>query len=897
MEPGFSTRVKSSTTNTLSFSMTRKSPSIMPALGAVQTCSATRGPQSARQRPSSQAKSESFGLGSDCGGVGVAAASGPAEEADLDCEPAPADCCAEFAGEDATKTSAAANTNRKRMPILIRSTLGLRATLVRNFPTGFAAALFSFATLRAISVKTVSRRYPNAPRLRPKSVRYREEGAPRIALTAWGRCTIMDFCDGLMKTIIGLALSSIIWLFATASAARAQNSSPAASGSSAPKTADSSKSATATPVNPGEQGPRGDIYYYFTMGHVDEQQYELTGRAELATQAIEAYKKALELAPGSPVIQERLAEIYAKSQRMREAVEQAQAALKADPNNVDAHRLLARIYVRELGDLSAGDVQKETLEKAIAQFQQILKIQPVDVYSGLWLARLYRFENKHSEAETVLRGLLARDASNGPALEQLSQLLMDEGRSQEAVKLLSDAAGESSSPEVYDLLGDAYSQAKDYAKAEDAYRKAVEEDPDDPGHLHGLAQALMAEDKYAEALEQFKRLTEIEPSTSENYLRMAQLYRHLGKFDQAEASLLRAKQLAPGSLEVLYNEALLYEDQGRYDDAVKVLSDAIAGMKRQSSSARNSGGAAAAVDGADGSASGETSPNALAILYEQLGHAYREQEDYSAAIQTYQEMGKLGADARKRSEMLLIDTYRESRDLDRAIAETKKTLEASPNDPSLTVTLAMLYGEKSDPDSATKLLDGLLRGNDSDQEIYLNLAQVQERGKKYAEAEQSAQKAEQLARGNDDKETAWFMLGAIYERQKKFDQAEQEFRKALQVSPGNASVLNYYGYMLADRGVRLEEATAMIKQAVAQEPSNGAYLDSLGWAYYKQNKLTEAEENLRKANDRQKHDPTILGHLGDVYAKLGQSDQARFTGNGRSRNGRRPCLRTTKRTK
>jgi Flp pilus assembly protein TadD len=450
---------------------------------------------------------------------------------------------------------------------------------------------------------------------------------------------------------------------------------------------------------------------------------------------------------------------------------------------------------------------------------------------------------------------------------------MDEGRSQEAVKLLSDAAGESSSPEVYDLLGDAYSQAKDYAKAEDAYRKAVEEDPDDPGHLHGLAQALMAQDKYADALEQFKRLTEIEPSTSENYLRMAQLYRRLGKFDKAEASLLRAKQLAPGSLEVLYNEALLYEDQGRYDDAVKVLSDAIAGMKSQSSSARNSAGAATG-SGAEGSASGETSPNALAILYEQLGHAYREEENYSAAIQTYQEMGKLGADAQKRAEMLLIDTYREGRDLDHAIAETKRTLEATPNDPSLTVTLAMLYGEKSDADSATKLLDGLLRGNDSDQEIYLNLAQVQERGKKYAAAEQSAQKAEQMARGNDDKETAWFMLGAIYERQKKFDQAEQEFRKALEVSPGNASVLNYYGYMLADRGVRLEEATAMIKQAVTQEPSNGAYLDSLGWAYYKQNKLTEAEENLRKASERQKHDPTILGHLGDVYAKLGQSDQA-----------------------
>ena len=83
---------------------------------------------------------------------------------------------------------------------------------------------------------------------------------------------------------------------------------------------------------------------------------------------------------------------------------------------------------------------------------------------------------------------------------------------------------------------------------------------------------------------------------------MAQLDRRLGKFDEAEASLLRAKQLSPGSLEILYNEALLYEDEGRYDDAVKVLTDSIAGLKNQ------------AADGVDS--------NALAILYEQLGHAY-----------------------------------------------------------------------------------------------------------------------------------------------------------------------------------------------------------------------------------------------------------------------------------
>ncbi|HEY0701837.1 MAG TPA: tetratricopeptide repeat protein [Candidatus Acidoferrales bacterium] len=677
-----------------------------------------------------------------------------------------------------------------------------------------------------------------------------------------------------MKAILQVVLFSTASILCSSAAVYAQNpvigqpENPAtdspAQKSSAPTPATSDKPAR-PPLNPADDAARGDSYYYFMLGHLDEQQFESTGKTELANRAIESYKKALDLAPNSPVIMERLAEVRAKAQQLREAVDEARAVLKIDPDNVDAHRLLARIYVRALGDQGAGDTQKENLGKAIDEFQAILKIQPDDAYSSLWLARLYRFENRHSDAEKVLRDLLQRDPGNGPALEQLSQLLIDEGRSQEAVKILSDAAGTSSSPEVYDLLGDAYAQAKDYPKSEDAYRKAAEEDPDDPGHLHGLATALMEQNKYADALDQFKKLSEVEPGTSENYLRMAQLYRRLGKFDLAESSLLRAKQLSPGSLEVLYNEALLYEDQGRYEDAVKVLSDAITGVKTQSSSQGNSSVSGPAPD---------NNPNALVILYEQLGHAYREEQNYNLAIKTYQDMGQLGPEAQKRAQMLLIDTYRESRDLDRAIAETKKLLDATPGDPNITVTLAMLYAEKSDSDTATKLLSGLLRGNDTDQEIYLNIAQAQERGKKYAEAEQSAAKAEQLSSDNDSKQSAWFLQGAIYERQKKFDLAEQEFRKVLDVNPNSATTLNYYGYMLADRGVRLPEATQMIQKAVAQEPSNGAYLDSLGWAYYKQNKLPEAEEALRKAADRESHDPTILGHLGDVYAKMGQSDRA-----------------------
>jgi len=120
----------------------------------------------------------------------------------------------------------------------------------------------------------------------------------------------------------------------------------------------------------------------------------------------------------------------------------------------------------------------------------------------------------------------------------------------------------------------------------------------------------------------------------------------------------------------------------------------------------------------------------------------------------------------------------------------------------------------------------------------------------------------------------WFLLGAIYERQKFYDRAEAEFKKALDVNPRNAPVLNYYGYMLGDLGLRLDEAEGLVKRALKEEPHSGAYLDSLGWIYFRENKLTEAEATLRKAVQRESHDATIRSHLADVYAKSGRTDLA-----------------------
>src|SRR6266404_6860874 len=188
---------------------------------------------------------------------------------------------------------------------------------------------------------------------------------------------------------------------------------------------------------------RADAYFNYTMGHIAEQQYEQTSRSEYATQAIEYYKKAYALDPKSPVIGERLAEMYWKAQRVREAEAEARELLKRDPNDVQTRRLLGHIYLRSLGEAN-GNGQSEAVSRAVEQFKEVVRLDPADTESALWLARLYRLQNKHDQAEGVLRGILKNEPDNEAGVEQLTQLLLDQGKSADAVALLESVTGKTS---------------------------------------------------------------------------------------------------------------------------------------------------------------------------------------------------------------------------------------------------------------------------------------------------------------------------------------------------------------------------------------------------------------------------------------------------------------------
>ena len=119
-----------------------------------------------------------------------------------------------------------------------------------------------------------------------------------------------------------------------------------------------------------------------------------------------------------------------------------------------------------------------------------------------------------------------------------------------------------------------------------------------------------------------------------------------------------------------------------------------------------------------------------------------------------------------------------------------------------------------------------------------------------------------------------FQLGAVLEQDGRYVDSERAFRSVLERDSSHAATLNYLGYMLADRGERLEESVDLLLRAIEIDPRNGAYLDSLGWAYLKLDRLELAETHLRQASEQMVRNSVIQDHFGDLLLKLGRHDDA-----------------------
>ena len=109
--------------------------------------------------------------------------------------------------------------------------------------------------------------------------------------------------------------------------------------------------------------------------------------------------------------------------------------------------------------------------------------------------------------------------------------------------------------------------------------------------------------------------------------------------------------------------------------------------------------------------------------------------------------------------------------------------------------------------------------------------------------------------------------------------ARSDFEIADELSGGNAVVLNFLGYSLADRGEELDRAEDLIRRAVDQNPTSGAFVDSLGWVLYRKGRFHEAVEQLELATKLLPYDPIVVDHLGDAYWQVGRIREAKFLWN------------------
>jgi tetratricopeptide (TPR) repeat protein len=613
-----------------------------------------------------------------------------------------------------------------------------------------------------------------------------------------------------------------------------------------------------TPAAAATAPNRAQAYYHLALAAMYEDDAISDGHSEAVNRAIEEYKLALNADPNSAELNDGLADLYFRTGRVHDAEVTARALLKNSPDDVEGHKLLGRIYLRQLGEgengATAASASDTVIDQAIAEFEKIVALQPKSVEDHMVLGQLYSVKHQPEKAEAEFKTAQAIEPESEDVVLNLSHLYAESGDLQHAVKSIEDVPVDGRTPKMEFTLGALYDQLKQPKDAIAAYKRADDLEPGDLQTMDALAQALLSNEQVDEALKEYKDLADADPDNSEALVHIADIQRRQGKYEDALATVLKARKIDANSLEAGANEGMLLDILGRFDEAVETY-QAMVDLTSH----------------ANGAYTDEEKSNRSFFL-EHLGTLLVEENKIDQAITAYQKMIDMGGSSAERGFQGEVDAYRDAKQFDKAIEVSRKAVASDPNDRDLKLMLAGELADQGKPDDGLAMARSLLDNATPDEQrgVWLAISQMNVRLRRWKDAEDGFDKAEPLTTKKEDRTYLFFLRGELAERQKHMEPAEQYFRQALDLDPDNAMTLNYLGYMLADKGLRLPEALKMIKKAVDQEPMNGAYLDSLGWVYFKMGEYELAEDNLRQAVNRDQTDPTVHEHLGDLYEKTGR---------------------------
>lgn len=602
-------------------------------------------------------------------------------------------------------------------------------------------------------------------------------------------------------------------------------------------------------------GGRSEAYYHFALGHLYHQFAQQFMRQEYVERAVAEYKKALERDPGSIVIRTELINLYAGANRLPEVEELAEEILAEEPGNVEIRRLLGSIY-RSYATKRQQEVNKELLQKAVAQFRRVAELEPDNASNFVLLGALYRTADEPRRAEEALRKALELDPSQTDAQVNIAYLLLEAGKIREAIESLEEIVeGGSSDRRHLNALAGAYEQTGRFADAAAILRKLLAQGGNTLETRRRLAESLGRSRQFGQAVDEYKKLLAQDPRNADYFLAISWIERERKNYQRAWEALEGARRLDPDSVQIQFNAIGLLEAEGKLEEAATQIQQLLRATRK----------AEYALD----------EKRRRTVLLEQLGALQLQLGDHDAAVKSFRQIGAVDPDFLPQALARVVTALRSAREFERAEEEARKAVAQVGDDFMLANLLAEVLADRGKTKEAVKIAQRQLGNAETDLSVHLAIGRIYQMGRQFEKATASIDRASRLAESDAERVQVLFAYGSMLERARRYEESEEKFRDLLELAPDNAGAMNYLGYMFAERNVNLQEAHDLIQRALDIEPENGAYLDSLGWVYYRQNKLELAAKYLERSLEQYKDDPTVHGHLGDVYYKQGRVEDAR----------------------
>ncbi len=482
-------------------------------------------------------------------------------------------------------------------------------------------------------------------------------------------------------------------------------------------------------------------------------------------------------------------------------------------------------------------------DRAIKEYQAALKTDPSSQSVKARLAGLYF---SLGDMPTALR--YAEEASGGHGhdvhlLTQLAGIFAGAGQADRAVALLNRAIEQDPTVgDPYFAKGLLLLNLKRTDEAEQAMRAGLVQSPESAvGHYH-LSRVLLESGKQEAAIASLERAMTVNPSFEPAYLALASVYE--ARQDRERATKVLKKYLQsvnPQNRDIRHHLVRLFVEAKDFQGAMNELEALIA----------------------------EDPADLDAQLRMALIHG--EQKEFAKAIDRLNDILK-ARPAELKVRDYLGYLYEESKDTKKAVETYTFNVQLEPTFFEGHLHLGALHYRLKQFPEAIEHLSRAVALNPKQPEAYivLGLAYIQKE-----QFQKSAEVFEEGIRHNPKSADLQFNLGTAYDKLNRFDDVVRVMEAAIKLDPHHADALNYLGYSYAERGVKIDQALSLTKQAVALKPENGYYVDSLGWAFFKSGLLTEALAQIRRAVALVGDDPVIYEHLGDIYAKQERLADAR----------------------